>query len=150
MQKTVWTLMVGVLIFSVLMGCSALVGCGGASPVGPLPGEPGIEFTYIPPHGSFNNLKGKVTGVNPSDYRIAVYIYVSGWWTKPYWNRPKTSISSNGSWICDITTGGNDEFATVIRAYLIKATYDPPLAPQVGLPPDPPTEDVLDMAEAIR
>jgi len=49
-----------------------------------LPGQLGIEFTYVPPYGSFEDLSGKVTGVKPADYRVAVYIYVEGWWNKPY------------------------------------------------------------------
>jgi len=115
-------------------------------------GPPNIQFTYVPPYGSFDNLKGLVTGgVNPERLAVAVYIKVEGrWWTKPYWDRPLTPINVDGSWECDITTGGIDQLATEIRAYLVRAGYKPPLAPQEGLPPDPPTEDVLAMAKAIR
>jgi exo-beta-1,3-glucanase (GH17 family) len=90
-------------------------------------GNPGIEFTYVPPYGSFDNLKGLVTDAAPGDFEVAVYIYVSGWWTKPYWSSPLTSIRSDGSWICDITTGGIDQKATKIAAYLLPAGYNPPL-----------------------
>jgi exo-beta-1,3-glucanase (GH17 family) len=90
-------------------------------------GPPHIEFTYVPPYGSFANLKGKVTGVNPSDYKVAVYIYVGGWWTKPYWSSPLTTIQSDGTWTCDITTGGQDQNATKIAAYLVPNGYNPPL-----------------------
>lgn len=115
-------------------------------------GPPDIQFTYVPPYGSFDNLKGLVTGgVNPGRLAVAVYIKVEGrWWTKPYWDRPLTPINADGTWECDITTGGIDQQATEIRAYLVRAGYRPPLAPQEGLPPDPPTEDVLAMAKAIR
>jgi exo-beta-1,3-glucanase (GH17 family) len=99
------------------------------------PGEPDIKFKYVPPYGSFNNLKGRVLHVWPDEYRVAVYIYVyGGWWTKPYWNRPLTTIECDGSWVCDITTGGIDQKATKIIAYLVPAGYNPPLAYGGSLP----------------
>lgn len=86
-----------------------------------------IEFTYIPPYGSFKNLKGRVWHVKPASCKVAVYIKVkSGWWTKPYWSTPLTIIQSNGSWTCDITTGGIDEQATEIVAFLLPNGYNPP------------------------
>ena len=91
------------------------------------PEEPFIQFTYVPPKGSFENLKGRVCHVNPEDYKVAVYIYVSGWWTKPYWDQPLTTISPSGEWECDITTGGSDQNASKIAAFLVPADYDPPL-----------------------
>jgi hypothetical protein len=91
--------------------------------------HPQIHFTYVPAYGSFNNLEGEVKGVKPSSYNVAVYIYVvGGWWTKPYWAEPLTAINHDGSWSCDITTGGVDENATEIRAYLVPKGYNPPLA----------------------
>lgn len=66
--------------------------------------------------------------LRPVDCRVAVYIKVgNGWWTKPYWNNPLTIILPNGSWICDITTGGIDSQATAIAAFLFPFGYDPPL-----------------------
>lgn len=96
---------------------------------GPCPPEaPPLRFTYVPPIGSYDNLKGQVCDYEPADYRIAVYIKVgSGWWTKPYWDSPLTIIQSDGSWSCDFTTGGNDPQATKIAAYLVPVDYDPPL-----------------------
>lgn len=89
---------------------------------------PAIEFTYMPPYCSFENLKGQVLCVNPADYKVAVYIFVaSGWWTKPYWTSPLTSINDDGSWTCDITSGGIDQLATEITAFLVPNGYDPPL-----------------------
>ena len=49
--------------------------------------------------------------------KVAVYIYVRGWRTKPTWDYPLTPIQNDGSWVCDITTGGNDQEATSIAAY---------------------------------
>ena len=99
--------------------------------IGSPPGDPEnaeILFTYVPPYGSYADLRGAVRNVNPADYAVAVYIQVSGrYWTKPYWTRPTTTIQADGSWVCDITTGGIDQKATLIVAYLIPKSYDPPL-----------------------
>ena len=65
--------------------------------------------------------------VNPADYKVVVYIYVNGWWTKPYWAQPLTTIQRDGRWVCDITTGGSDILATKIAAYLVPNGYTPPL-----------------------
>jgi hypothetical protein len=90
--------------------------------------KPTIRITHIPPYGSYSNLQGVVTGVDPAKYRVAVYIRVAGgWWTKPYWARPTTPIYANGAWICDVTTGGRDQYASDYAAYLIPSSYKPPL-----------------------
>lgn len=86
-----------------------------------------IEFTYVPPYGSFEDLQGQVQCVEPADYKVAVYVYVSGWWTKPYWDSPLTPIQDDDSWTCDITTGGTDQLATKITAFLVPNGYNPPL-----------------------
>lgn len=97
---------------------------GTAIPGGP--GTPEILFTSVPPYGSFANLQGQVWHVSPATHRVAVYIYVGGWWTKPTFATPQTTILPNGSWTCDITTGGSDQNATKIAAFLIPSTYAPP------------------------
>jgi exo-beta-1,3-glucanase (GH17 family) len=90
------------------------------------PGVPEIEFVYVPPYGSLDDLRGQVWHLQPADYKVAVYIRVgSGWWTKPRWNAPLTSINCDGTWTCDITTGGNDTSANTIAAYLIPNGYNP-------------------------
>ena len=93
-------------------------------------GPPGIEFTYVPPIGSFEDLRGRITGgYNPENLAVAVYIKVGeGWWTKPYWDSPLTYPNSDGTWVCDITTGGHDETATEILAFLVWRTTEVPLA----------------------
>lgn len=92
------------------------------------PGNPTIEFTYVPSYASFENLRGQVWHVKPADYRVAVYIKVgTGWWTKPFWSSPLTLIMSDGSWTCDITTGGIDQTAKEILAFLVVVGYSPPL-----------------------
>ncbi|MFH1225910.1 MAG: hypothetical protein V1684_01320 [bacterium] len=91
----------------------------------PTPPDPWIIFSYVPSKGSYDNLQGTVGGVSPmSDYKVMVYIYYYGWWTKPYFDTPLTYIASNGSWTCDITTGGYDQDATKIAAYLVPASID--------------------------
>jgi exo-beta-1,3-glucanase (GH17 family) len=95
-----------------------------------------IEFTIVPAIGSFDNLRGQVWHVEPDQHGVAVYIKVNGgWWTKPYWNNPVTAISCDGSWVCDITTGGDDAQATDIAAFLIPLTYTPPSATWAGVLP---------------
>jgi hypothetical protein len=91
------------------------------------PGEPTIWFTGLPPYGSDSDLYGQVSHVKAKDYRVAVYIRVEGaWWTKPTFDAPRVVIQTDGSWVCDITTGGNDPAATEIAAYLIPVEYTPP------------------------
>src|SRR5258708_28692919 len=70
-----------------------------------------VEFTSIPPYGSFNNLQGKVYSVNYASNRVAVFIYVTGvgWFTKPSCGAPLTMIQPDGTWTADITTGGSDQ-----------------------------------------
>jgi len=94
------------------------------------PGNPTIEFTYVPPYGnwSYGTVKGQVRHIKPVDYQVAVYIKVrNGWWTKPYYNNPSTIILPDGTWDCDITTGGIDHRATDIAAFLVPFNYTPPL-----------------------
>jgi len=79
-----------------------------------------IWFTYVPPYGTDGDLAGEVSGVSTSDHQVLAYIYVGGWWTKPTWAEPMTAINGDGSWTCDITTGGpSDLTATQIIAFLI-------------------------------
>jgi hypothetical protein len=60
-----------------------------------------------------------------SHYRLA---HLSLWWIKPYANDHVTEINCDGTWGCDITTGGIDEHATEVAAFLVPLTYPPPLA----------------------
>lgn len=85
-----------------------------------------IWFTYVPPYGTYDDLSGEVSGVTFADHKVLVYIYVGGWWTKPTWAEPMTTINPDGTWTCNITTGGaSDTTATKIIAFLIpQADYD--------------------------
>jgi hypothetical protein len=68
-----------------------------------------------------------VEHVAPVDDFVAVYIKVNGgWWTKPTFADPDTSINCDGSWTADISTGGEDTQATAISAFLLPIGYAPP------------------------
>lgn len=100
-----------------------------------------IEFTYVPPFGSFQDLQGRANCVTPANYKVVVYIYVfNGWWNKPYWDHPLTPIQANGSFTTDITTdsnGGTDACAVKIVAFLIPNSYSPPTRQgEADLPPE--------------
>lgn len=86
-----------------------------------------IDLTTVPPLGSYENLVGRVYNVRPSDYAVAVYIRVGGgWWNKPTDAQPTCPIQSDRNWTCDYTTGGYDQNAERLAAFLVPATYTPP------------------------
>ena len=89
---------------------------------------PSITFTSKPPYGSLveRTLYGRVDCVNPANYKVAVYIYVTGWWTKPNWDHPLTSIAGNGTWSANVVTGGLDHLAIQYAAFLLPNGFDPP------------------------
>lgn len=92
-----------------------------------MPGPPSIAFTAVPTIGSSDNLEGLIKGVNPVEYRVAVFIFVGlGWWNKPTWAEPLTRTQCDGSFVTDITTGEGDQNTTRIRAYVVPANYTPP------------------------
>jgi len=93
--------------------------------------EPKLDLTLVPPMGSITDLAGIAWFVNPEDYRVAVYIYVpdaGGWWIKPTFDFPLTEINKDGSWSCPVFTGGIDEQATKVAAFLVPNDYNPPAA----------------------
>ena len=106
-----------------------------------LPATPSaIWFTYVPPYGApFNPvasdvLRGKVRNVISSNYYVVCYIRVgAGWWIKPTYGGWKTLINPDGSWACDVVTGGIDQTAIEMEAYLIANSKMPS--------PPPPSRD---------
>jgi hypothetical protein len=89
--------------------------------------SPCIAFTKVPAKGSSQNVQGRVYHLDTTPYAVAVYIRVAnGWWTKPYWDYPLTPLRPDGTWTCDITTGGEDETANAIAAFVVPATAMPP------------------------
>ena len=87
---------------------------------------PSIKITDGWSSGS--SVDGTIKCVDPDKNKVTVYIKVSGqyWGPKPYWSIPLTSIDSDGSWSCTYVTGGNDQDASEIVAYLIPNGYTPP------------------------
>jgi exo-beta-1,3-glucanase (GH17 family) len=99
-------------------------------------GTPAIELTSVPALGSTANLYGYAWHILPADCKIVVYIKVGyNWWVKPYYASPLTYIANDGSWVCDITTGGSDQNASQIAVYLIPNDYSPPLVGGVATLP---------------
>ena len=90
-------------------------------------GGPSIQFTYVPPTGSYANVTGQVTGVSPSTYGVALFINVFGtYWTKPYTVQPITALNTSGSFSASITTGGAyslDAYAEQVIGYVVPLSY---------------------------
>lgn len=97
--------------------------------------EPELAFNHVPPLGSDGYLTGYAYNVNPSEYGVAVYIFVQGWWNKPSFAQPVTPIGSNGAWTCDIVTAGADNVARKVAAFLVPRNYEPPLLEGTGVLP---------------
>jgi hypothetical protein len=113
-------------------------------------GDPSISFTNVPPKGSFSNLRGVVRFAVPADHRVIVYIKVSSWWVKPYFNSPLTRIADDGSWETDITTGGVDQTATEIAAFLVTKEHVPNTGVSNNLPISVNGKDVLAVTTVTR
>lgn len=106
---------------------------------------PWLTLTSIPDYGDVNGvLVGQAGCITPAEYAVAVYIFVEGWWTKPTFAEPLTSIAADGAWAADVVTGGADQNATRLAAFLLPAGYAPPLLDgQAQLP-----QELLDHAVA--
>jgi hypothetical protein len=111
---------------AVLVGALTAAGCPWAG------GEGGhasaVEFTQVPEYATTDALKGRVQNVAPDEHCVAVYIFVSGWWTKPTFADPVVPIDDDGTWQCNITTGGHDALATEIAAFVLPEGVAPPRA----------------------
>jgi hypothetical protein len=95
-------------------------------PTRPYGGRPTIRITGVSARGNKNGIvMGMVYNADPATHAVAVFIYVEGgWWVKPYWNASgyssETYIQPDGSWSCDIVTGGHDQDAMAVAAFLIQ------------------------------
>jgi hypothetical protein len=79
-----------------------------------------ISIDEIPSCGSTTKLKGTVTDINTADYRVGIYIFNAGWWPKPTFASPWTSIKSDSTWECDISTSlPYDLSASEVIAFLV-------------------------------
>ena len=122
-------------------GQTATVVCNGQ-----IPGPLAINFTYVPPYGSFDALEVQVTGVQPANYVIATYIDVPNtcntpsacWWLKPTAAQPTVSINPDGTARIAIVTGGTDQNATMIAVFLTPSNLTYSFSP--GPPPSITTE----------
>ncbi len=94
--------------------------------------HPSIFFTYKPPFDTYQDLQGQISCAQPSDYKVAIYVYDSGWKNKPTLDSPLTSIQNDGTWTCDITTELYDSISTGVAAFLVPDGYDPPLLYRVN------------------
>jgi hypothetical protein len=151
-----WMLATCVLPFIVWLGC-APARVAGMQAGGDGQGRPSLDFTSVPPWGStFGPLVGVLHGVsNPADYRVAVFIYVgAGWWNKPRWDAPLTPLIVNQDgdvvFITNIVTGGIDEQATRIAAYLVPDGVTPPRLAGAPTIPNDFTAEAVASAEAAR
>jgi hypothetical protein len=102
-------------------------------------GDPAINLIHLPeyPNHDGEYLEGNVTGVTPDEYRVAVYLRVGDlWWSKPYYDSPLTIINPDGTWSCDIATGGSDCYATAVAAYLLPVGVEPPICGPCYEPPE--------------
>lgn len=90
---------------------------------------PEIEITTVPEYGTDQDVKGVVTGISPSEAAVCVYIFTNAnWWgPKPAWDQT-IPINDDGTWSADITTGGDDIYATTITAFLVRKGFVPPRA----------------------
>lgn len=100
--------------------------------------QPELRITDVPEFGAVGYLQGTASGVTPTDHRVAVYLYSGGWWTKPTFAEPLTPIEGDGTWACNVATGGQDVFATRFLAFLLPEGVAPPqaagqaAAPEIG------------------
>ncbi len=106
-------------------------------------GGPSLEFTLVPVYkagGSNSKIYGKAKHINPSDYKVALYIYIPnlGWWVKPYGDdRRNIPLDAGGEWSVYTDTGGTDQNATQFAAFLVPKTYTIPAFGAVAtLPPE--------------
>jgi hypothetical protein len=115
-KRSLWILVCGVLLLMASLGATRALAAVG------------VEFTSVPSYGSQSLLHGKVYGVNPANYAVAVLIYIDdiGWFTKPTCAGALTPIQPDGSWTANITTGGVDTNANRIAAFVVPASYNQP------------------------
>jgi hypothetical protein len=98
-----------------------------------------ILLDDIPAICSFDDLGGQTCGADPTTQGIATYIYLAdagGWWSKPTFSDPLVSLDAAGRFVVDITTGGIDQQATEICAYLWPWKNAPPEAQAAAELPD--------------
>ena len=119
--------------------------------------RPELVIESLPAFGSANSksqeddfLTGRVNSVDSDSFRIACYIRVgSGWWNKPFWATPLTSIE-DGRFAVDCVTGGRDIWADEYVIYLLDAGVHPPILRGSPSLPDVLQEIAVSDARASR
>jgi len=93
-----------------------------------------INRDKLPTYGALTGkLSGTISGINPINCKVACYLYINGgWWTKPYDVTPFTSVSPDGTWSCNVVTGGPDQNAIKFAAYLLPKIDAAPLPVTLG------------------
>lgn len=111
-----------------------------------------LQITDVPSYGSPSGfLQGIVGQVKAANHKVAVFINVAGrWYSKPSYADPLTTLQSDGRWSCNIVTGGDDPTATRMVAYLVPATYPPPLAQGLEALPISLDQNAIAKAETTR
>jgi len=85
-----------------------------------------IRFSFVPEKGSYANVEGMTWGVDSESYKVSLYLEVNGtYWMKPYWADPLTDIKDDGCWKTPYATGGIDQTAEKIFAFLVTEDYVP-------------------------
>jgi hypothetical protein len=97
-----------------------------------------IEITSIPAFGSEENLGGRVRNVDPAAFHVATYLFLEGlgWFVKPTFASPCTSIAANGDFSVDVTTGGVDNLAHRYAVFLLPVSDPCPSANAAPFLPD--------------
>jgi hypothetical protein len=117
-MKTLYFFRVKEVIYSLFTLVLVLVNC-----------QPQVFFTSVPPYGTVAPLQGKVINLeNPQNYKIAPFIKLSTWWTKPSFGTPTVSINSDGTFTANINTASSDVNAVFIAVFVINSTVTPPQA----------------------
>jgi len=88
-----------------------------------------VAFTAVPALGSSDRVRGLEQHAAPSTSAVVLYIHVAGygWVVKPSLAGALTLVGCDGSWAADYVTGGNDQNADDVVAFLIPRSYSPPL-----------------------
>lgn len=99
---------------------------------------PPIEITSTPTYGSAENLHGRTSNVDPAAYHVAAYLFLEGlgWYVKPTFAAPCTSIAPNGDFEVDVTTGGVDNMAHRYAVFLVPIGDACPLVSGAAFLPD--------------
>jgi len=119
-------------------------------------GAPSVDISYTAPFAECGEARGTASGIDYSDYRVALLIYIpgSGWWSKPYCEPRVIAIDGQGNWSSTICSGGIDNTATVVEAYLIPASAYPACYPScvlgAGCVPDSLTSAAVACCRAVR